>query len=157
MTCRWSTKTTPLLTSGSIPDPFLDYNELKCEWVNETSWTYKTTLPKVEKLLPHQTAVLAFDGLDTFATVYLNSKPILVSDNMFLSHRVDITDELSKSPGSAELVINFECAFKKACEIKDRHPDHKWVGFNGDMSRLAVRKAQYHWYAPTTFMMLNPN
>jgi beta-mannosidase len=136
----------PLLISGSIPDPFVDYNELKCEWVAETSWTYKTTLPKVEKLLPHQTAILDFDGLDTFATVYLNSKRILVSDNMFLSHRVDITSELSTSTGSFGLEIRFESAFKKAREIKDRHPEHKWVGYNGDMARLAVRKAQYHWY-----------
>jgi beta-mannosidase len=137
---------TPLLTSGSIADPFIDYNELKCEWVAETSWTYKTTIPKVEKLLPHQTAILAFDGLDTFATVYLNSKRILVSDNMFLSHRVDITTELSTATGGLNLEIRFESAFKKAREIKDRHPEHKWVGYNGDMSRLAVRKAQYHWY-----------
>jgi beta-mannosidase len=100
----------------------------------------------VEKLLPHQAAVLAFDGLDTFATVYLDSKPILVSDNMFLSHRVDITSELSKAEESLELEIRFESAFKKAREIKDNHPQHKWVGYNGDMSRLAVRKAQYHWY-----------
>lgn len=136
---------TRLLTSASIPDPFIDYNELKCEWVAETSWTYKTTLPKVEELLPHHCAILSFDGLDTFATVYLNSKPILVSDNMFLSHRVDISNELSKSAQNNELEIRFESAFKKAREIKDRHPEHKWVGHNGDMSRLAVRKAQYHW------------
>ena len=134
-----------ILTLESIPDPFIDYNELKCEWVAETPWSYKTRLPKVEQLLPHQTAILAFDGLDTFATVYLNSKPILVSDNMFLSHRIDITSELSKSEESPELEIRFESAFKKAREIKDRHPEHKWVGYNGDMSRLAARKAQYHW------------
>jgi beta-mannosidase len=134
-----------ILTLESIPDPFIDYNELKCEWVAETPWSYKTRLPKVEKLLPHQRAVLVFDGLDTFATVYLNSKPILVSDNMFVSHRIDITSELSKSEESPELEIRFESAFKKAREIKDRHPEHKWVGYNGDMSRLAARKAQYHW------------
>jgi beta-mannosidase len=134
-----------LLTEESIPDPFIDYNELQCEWVAESSWSYKTVLPTVEKLSPHQTAILAFDGLDTFATVYLNSKPILASDNMFLSHRVDVTSELSDSAVGAELEIRFESAFGKAREMKDGHPEHKWVGYNGDMSRLAVRKAQYHW------------
>jgi beta-mannosidase len=113
--------------------------------VAESAWSYKTRLPKFEKLLPHQTAVLAFDGLDTFATVYLNSKRILVSDNMFLSHRIGITGELIESEESPELEIRFESAFQKARGMKERHPDHKWVGYNGDMARLAVRKAQYHW------------
>lgn len=87
--------------------------------------------------------VLAFDGLDTFATVKLNGETILESDNMFIYHRVDITKKL-KSDEKSELEINFKPALAEAQKIKDAHPEHRWVGFNGDMARLAVRKAQYH-------------
>lgn len=87
---------------------------------------------------------MAFDGLDTFATVKLNGKVILESDNMWIMHRIDITDYLH-SGKQAELVIDFKSAMIEARKIKDAHPEHKWVGFNGDMARLAVRKAQYHW------------
>jgi len=88
---------------------------------------------------------MIFDGLDTFASVTLNGRNILTSDNMFIGHRVDVTKLLLESDGPHVLEIEFECAQLKAQEIRNKYPDHKWEGFNGDLSRLAVRKAQYHW------------
>jgi beta-mannosidase len=102
-------------------------------------------LPAVAKLELGTTAVLAMDGLDTFATVKLNGETILTSDNMFISHRVDVTTALKYGEENI-LEMVFDSAFQKARAIKDAHPEHKWVGYNGDMARLAVRKAQYHWY-----------
>lgn len=133
-------------TLHRIPDPFLGFNELEAEWVADKTWTYKVTLPKVEAAETGTVHVLAFDGLDTFATVSLNGNVILESDNMFVPHRIDVTAEL-KTEENNVLEIDFASARLKAIEIRDAHPEHKWVGFNGDMSRLAVRKAQYHWSA----------
>ncbi|KAF2665640.1 putative beta-mannosidase [Microthyrium microscopicum] len=133
-----------LMNHKLIEDPFIDFNELKCEWVAETSWTYRTKLPSVPSLEPGSIAMLSFEGLDTFATVTLDGEEILKSDNMFHSHRIDVTSQLSKS-GVHELEIFFDSAFQRARQIKKAHPKHEWVGFNGDMGRLAVRKAQYHW------------
>ena len=127
-----------------IPDPFLGFNELKCEWVGEKSWTYRTTLPTAPAPKTGRKAVLAFDGLDTFAHVRLNGQTILKSDNMWIPYRVDITTTL-KEGNENVLEIDFASALLEARKIKDAHPEHKWVGFNGDMARLAVRKAQYHW------------
>jgi beta-mannosidase len=107
------------------------------------SWIYRTKLPQPS--VPHGSkAVLVFEGLDTFAHVRLNGKTILESDNMFLPHRVNITHAI-RSGQSHELEVEFDSAFLKAREIKDQHPDHKFICFNGDPARLAVRKAQYHW------------
>lgn len=88
--------------------------------------------------------VLAFDGLDTFASVKLNDKVVLESDNMFIPHRLDVTSKLNHDQDNI-LEITFASARLEAIKIREKHPEHKWVGFNGDMSRLAVRKAQYHW------------
>lgn len=88
--------------------------------------------------------VLVFDGLDTFAKVKLDGHIILESDNMFLGHRVDITKALS-ADGEHVLEVEFDCALLKARELRAQDPKHKWVGFNGDPARMAVRKAQYHW------------
>jgi len=107
---------------------------------------YRTKLPVVTPSKDGAITVLAFDGLDTFATVKLNGKTILISDNMFVLHRIDITRMLDYEKDNV-LEIDFASALLRAREIRDAHPDHKWVGFNGDMARLAVRKAQYHWYA----------
>ena len=101
-------------------------------------------LPEIASLAEGTVTVLAFDGLDTFATVKLNGETILVSDNMFIPHRVDVTKEWKSGSGNV-LEIDFASARLRAIEIKEAHPEHVWVGFNGDMARLAVRKAQYHW------------
>jgi beta-mannosidase len=98
-------------------------------------------MPKAEDGIVY---VLAFDGLDTFATVKLNGEIILESDNMFVPHRCDVSKKL-KVDSSNVLEIDFKSARLEAIKIKEQHPEHKWVGFNGDMARLAVRKAQYHW------------
>ncbi|KAF2750043.1 glycoside hydrolase family 2 protein [Sporormia fimetaria CBS 119925] len=133
-----------LIDNGIIPDPFLGFNELDAEWVADQAWTYKVTLPEVAPRKDGAITVLAFDGLDTFATVKLNGQVILESDNMFIPHRLDVTKQLKPGPDNI-LEIDFASARLRAIEIRDAHPEHKWVGFNGDMSRLAVRKAQYHW------------
>lgn len=74
----------------------------------------------------------------------LNGYKILQADNMFLPYRVDITHSLSND-AEQQLEIEFDSALLKAREIRAQHPEHKFVGFNGDPARLAVRKAQYHW------------
>ena len=88
--------------------------------------------------------VLAFDGLDTFATVKLGGRTILESDNMWIMHRVDVTTDLHSNQETI-LEIEFKSALLEARKIKDAHPDHKWVCFNGEPARVGVRKAQYHW------------
>jgi beta-mannosidase len=111
--------------------------------VGNKAWTYKVDLPEIKQGPSGTKYVLAFDGLDTYATVKLNGKTILESDNMFIYHRVDITEELKMGSGNV-LEIDFRPALAEAQKVKDAHPEHKWVGFNGDMARLAARKAQYH-------------
>ena len=127
-----------------IPDPFLGFNELRAEWVADKAWVYKVQLPDIGKPGDGIAHVLAFDGLDTFAAVKLNGDVILESDNMFIPHRVDITQRIKPREKNV-LEIIFASARLEAIKIRERHPEHEWVGFNGDMSRLAVRKAQYHW------------
>ncbi|RMZ01886.1 hypothetical protein D0860_07444 [Hortaea werneckii] len=133
-----------LLDNKLIPDPFLGFNELQCQWVAETTWSYKVTLPSITPAQTGMKHVLAFDGLDTFATVRLDGNVILQSDNMFIMHRVDISRHLMPQ-GPHTFEIEFKPALLEARKIRDAHPEHRWVGFNGDVSRLAVRKAQYHW------------
>ncbi|KAH7313445.1 glycoside hydrolase family 2 protein [Stachybotrys elegans] len=132
-----------LLHHKLIPDPYIGKNELDIQWVGEAVWVYKTSFPSPS--VNHRSkAILAFDGLDTFATVVLNGKTILQTDNMFTPERVDVTETLSKD-GDNELAITFDSAYLRGWKLVDNYTDHKWACWNGDNSRLAVRKAQYHW------------
>lgn len=141
-----------LLHHKLIPDPFIGKNELDVQWIGERVWVYKTSFASPE-VGDGAKAVLAFDGLDTFATVVLNGKTILETDNMFVPERVDVTDVLSKD-GDNELVITFDSAYLRGWKLVEQYPDHKWGCWNGDNSRLAVRKSQYHWVISTEIISL---
>ncbi|KAG6023820.1 Beta-mannosidase B [Claviceps citrina] len=126
-----------------IPDPYEGQNEKDVQWIGETAWVYRTWFPTPE-VGSNAMAVLAFDGLDTFATVVLNGTTILETDNMFLSVRKEVTALLNKG-GDNELVITFDAAYLRGWKEVEKQPHHKWGCWNGDNSRLGVRKSQYHW------------
>jgi beta-mannosidase len=138
-----------LMRHNLIPDPFIGKNETAVQWVGEASWVYQTTFASPAPMVKDARVVLAFEGLDTFATVKLNGKTILETDNMFIPERVDVSEDVV-AKGDNELVITFESAYLKGWKRVEEHPGHKWGCWNGDNSRLAVRKAQYHWVSSTS-------
>lgn len=133
----------PAYRDSRIPDPFIGFNELRTDWVGERAWVYRTSFES-PPIHPNAVVDLLFEGLDTFAKVKLDGTIVLESDNMFLSHRLNVTDFL-KAQKQHVLEIEFDSALIRARKIKDSHPDYRWVGYNGEMARLGVRKAQYHW------------
>jgi beta-mannosidase len=144
-----------LIANKIIEDPFIGKNENDVQWVGEVPWVYKTSFPSPTLSAEERgnvKAVLAFDGLDTYATVILNGKEILKTENMFTPERVDVTTYLKKR-GDNELEITFESAYLKGCALVEKYPDHRWGCWNGDTSRLAVRKAQYHWVRGSLFSL----
>jgi beta-mannosidase len=128
-----------LLEAGLIPDPFFGTNELDVQWVAEADWLYRTRFdaPNLETITE-----LCFDGLDTYATVWLNGIEILRNDNMFTPRRVEVSSLIR--PKDNELRILFQSAWHRGLEEQARHggPRPLW---NGDSSRLYVRKAQFHY------------
>jgi len=130
-----------LLSLGKIPDPFIGLNEWEVQWVGEAEWAFKTEFTANDTELSQPNADLVFEGLDTFATVLLNGKEILKSTNQFISHRVPVKGLLKSGPN--ELLINFASAFRKGREAESENEKLKL--WNGDSSRLHVRKAQYNY------------
>ncbi|KAG9257293.1 glycoside hydrolase family 2 protein [Emericellopsis atlantica] len=134
-----------LLAHGKIPDPFEDLNERAVQWVGEKSWIYRTSFETPENHARHRHHDLVFEGLDTFATVFLNGTEILKADNMFVSYRVDVAQHLKPS-GANDLEIVFESAFLKGRELVKQHShEHNFLVRQTDVGRLPTRKAQYNW------------
>ncbi|KAF5322547.1 hypothetical protein D9619_000300 [Psilocybe cf. subviscida] len=130
-----------LLKLKKIPDPFIGLHEWDVQWVGEKEWAFKSTLDVTKEELAHSNVDLVFEGLDTFVTVTLNGEEILKSDNQFISHRVPVKSKLKA--GSNEILLHFESAFLKGRDIEKQHG--KLALWNGDSSRLHVRKAQYNY------------
>jgi beta-mannosidase len=102
---------TDLLTNTLIPDPFDRDNEFHLQWVGLADWEYQTTFQVDAAALAHEHVDLVFEGLDTFADVYLNEQSILHADNMFRRWRVP--SKATLKPGSNTLRIVFHSAVEK--------------------------------------------
>ena len=68
---------TDLLAAHLIPDPFYGDNESRLQWIGLTDWEYRTTFQVDAATLQHEHVDLVFDGLDTYAEVFLNEQPVL--------------------------------------------------------------------------------
>lgn len=130
---------TDLLNNKLIPDPFYRDNEKKLAWIERKNWEYKKTFQITAAMLKKKNTELVFDGLDTYASVYLNNKLILKADNMFRQWRVDIKKE-AKS-GNNDLVI----VFQSAQNVVDSLAKKDLPFVIPDNPRAYVRKAQYHF------------
>ncbi|SPJ74941.1 related to beta-mannosidase [Fusarium torulosum] len=138
-----------LLFHKLIPDPYIDINELKCLWVNDSDWTYRTQRIGPVDIGPSERAILVFEGLDTVVDVYLNDENILFSNNMHITHRVDVTEILRGRTDYSVLELRFKAAPAYARSERERigyktTKTGRGVNFGGS-ERLFIRKAQYHW------------
>jgi beta-mannosidase len=97
---------TDLQAAGIIPDPFYADNEKKVQWVGEEDWEYRTTLRASKTLLSHEHLELVFDGLDTFADVFLNGQELLKADNMFRSWRADVRPLIHEGDNELHVVLH---------------------------------------------------
>src|SRR5579859_4479100 len=130
-----------LIAAGRIPDPFFGANEHEVQWIGKTDWLYRCTFDWSSDQRGADQVDLCFDGLDTFATVWLNGELILSSENMFVPARVAVKRLLN--PTGNTLLIRFDSALRRGQELEGQYSPH--LVWNGDTSRVFVRKAQYHY------------
>jgi len=96
---------TDLLKNKLIDDPFYRDNEAKLQWIGKTNWEYQTTLNVTGDVLAQDKLELVFQGLDTYATVFLNEQQLLDADNMFRTWRADIKDLVKIGPNTLRIVF----------------------------------------------------
>ncbi|MBM3473765.1 MAG: hypothetical protein FJX75_10895 [Armatimonadetes bacterium] len=135
-----------LMAAGVIPDPFFGLNYEQCLWVEEQEWWYRTTFTPDRDELSGKRIELVFEGLDTFATVYLNGEEIGASRNMWVPLVLDVTDQLRWDQPNA-LAVRLRSPFEavKADMTADDTPNVN--AFFSPKERLYARKAQmsYGW------------
>lgn len=133
-----------LMDNDLIADPFLSDNEEKLKWIEDKDWTYITTFNLTEDELNRQKANLVFEGLDTYADVYLNGKLIFSSDNMFTEYSNNVAELLKKTN---ELEVKFKSAIKTAEPLFDAQAVRLPAGNDRNEKRTSVftRKAPYQY------------
>lgn len=143
---KWYSATVPgtihtdLLAHKLIPDPFYRDNEMKVQWVSQNDWEYKTTFNIPAKVIAKSYIEIVFEGLDTYADVYLNRRLILKADNMFRTWRVNIKPYAKAT--SNQLQIRFRSAEKISDALAKQALPLKRPCEN---NRHYSRKAQYNF------------
>ncbi|NBZ87864.1 beta-mannosidase [Stagnihabitans tardus] len=86
--------------AGVIPDPYFGRNEYGLRWISNSTWVARRSFT-----VPRTDLVLVASMLDTLVSVAVNGVTVLTSDNMFLSHRVDLSGALRV--GENEITLTF--------------------------------------------------
>ncbi len=131
---------TDLMKHFLIQDPFYGDNESKSQWVSKQDWEYKTYFELNTLIKPQNPIYLKFNGLDTYADVYLNGIRILQANNMFRTYLCEVSGWLSKEDN--ELKIIFHAAERIADSIANINLPMVRPCEN---NRHYLRKAQYHF------------
>ncbi len=97
---------TDLLKNKLIPDPFYGDNEPSLQWIGLTDWEYETEFEVTPAMLQRGHLELLFNGLDTYADVFLNGASILNADNMFRHWRVSVKDKLRAGNNTLRVVFH---------------------------------------------------
>jgi beta-mannosidase len=96
---------TDLLREKIIPEPFYRDNEKGLQWIGLEDWEYRTTFDVPQATLARKHIELLFQGLDTFATVYLNDQGVLRAENMFRIWRIDAKPHLKAGSNTLRIVF----------------------------------------------------
>ncbi|NOY80106.1 MAG: hypothetical protein GXP31_03780 [Kiritimatiellaeota bacterium] len=135
--------------AGIVPDPYHSEFFRACAWVDEWTFRYRTTFAvegpePTEGGGPLSAVCLRFDGIDTFAEVFVNGHSVGTTHNMFRRHVFDVTS-LVRFGQENELIVRVDPVVPNA---------HRWAksvgvdpgkyrrAFFGFAERLYTRKAQ---------------
>ena len=128
---------TDLLDHKLIKDPFTGTHEKEVQWVSESNWEYKTMFSLSEALLSKRYVELNFEGLDTYASVYLNDSLILSSNNAFRSWKLNPKPLLKETN---ELRVEFNAP--STIEAREKR---KLSYELPEGNRVFTRKAQFQY------------
>jgi beta-mannosidase len=96
---------TDLLAQGQIPDPYVGAPEAGLQWIGLADWEYRARFDVDAPTLARAHAELAFEGLDTFATVTLNGQPLLKADNSHRTWRARVDGKLRPAGNELRIVL----------------------------------------------------
>lgn len=127
-----------LLRNKKIPDPFFRDNETKLFWISEKKWEYQKVFYLPSNWQIGQTKRIVFEGIDTYAGIYLNGEFLGEADNMFRSWEFK-TNRLKAGRNIIRVV------FQSPVQVSDSLARNASIRRPCENNRHYSRKAQYHF------------
>ncbi len=130
---------TDLYRNKLIPDPFFSDNEKNLQWIDSCDWIYRLDFIITDDLKTYSFFDLNFDGIDTYADVFVNNKLVKKTNNMFRGWEIDILGNLKQ--GLNNIRVYFHSAVKTVNTLAAKRlplvlPDN---------NRVYARKAQFQF------------
>lgn len=129
-----------LIERNIIDHPYFGHNDAKSRWIEQKEWWYRThfdyTWPEGED--DHQLE-LTFEGLDTFATIYVNGHEIGTTRNMLMAHTFDVTRILRR--GWNCIAVKFDPLY---LHHKDKE-QFQWSSYTKERPWIRKAAMNYGW------------
>lgn len=95
-----------LIEQNIIENPYFGHNDIKCRWIEDKEWWYRTQFEYDMTNGQYDRHELTFEGLDTFATVYVNGLEVGTTENMHVAYTYDVTKVLRQ--GKNTIALKFD-------------------------------------------------
>ena len=131
--------TADLMRAGAAEDVQFADNFLRMKWINACDWVYETEFSLTEEMLAADVCRIVFEGVDTFADVYINGRRVLSCEDMFLPYAADLHGVAAAGKNTVRVVVHAIDAVQAG--VRPAAADS--AAF--DVRRLRLRKAQCHF------------
>ncbi|ANY68171.1 beta-mannosidase [Paenibacillus sp. BIHB 4019] len=80
-----------LMDRRIIEHPYFGHNDIKCRWIEQKEWWYRAQFDYEVDEIQGERHELIFEGLDTFATIFVNGLEVGTAENMHRTYVFDVT------------------------------------------------------------------
>lgn len=130
-----------------LPDPFFRYNEDSAQWVENHDWEFTTQFNVKSAQANALNQRIVFEGLDTYADVYLNDSLIISANNMFHAWESDVNNLLKQGKNTLRLYFHSPVKIQN-----ERYDSLGYIAINTnefapetEKKRTFSRKAPFHF------------
>ena len=132
-----------LVRAGLLPEPFVGENILELADCEHCEWWYRRVF-RTDETATAGRAILHFEGLDCFATVWVNGECVGRAANMLIPHEFDVTRVLHAVGSENEIVIRIRSAVRVAAE-QTHDPFIHTLPTNLESARVRKAPHMYGW------------
>ncbi len=142
---------TDLFANKLIPDPYSGAPEAGLQWIGLADWEYSARFDAPGATLNAARADLVFEGLDTFAEVWLNGEHLLAADNAFRTWRVPVQGKLRAKGNELRIILRSPIARllpqvqSMPLKLAGNYPSPYGDEPKDAMTANFVRKPGYHY------------
>lgn len=144
-----------LVKTGELTNPFESTEAaFASEWVAKTDWIYCNKFSIDKDSITSSKILLQFDGIDTYADIWLNGKFIGETANAYRAYKFEVNNELLKAEDNV-LIVHVKNHYRM---IEPKTAEAIRMGRSGEASgvlgKSLIRRYQRNFYAGSSLLNL---